>query len=198
MLGKETKIRFLILAAGASRRLGQPKQLVKFKGESLVYRISKEALKSQVGNVTVVTGYKNEEISAEIEGLDVNTYFNSEWKEGMGSSIRNGLSAILQEDPETNAVIIAMVDQPYVSAAHFEKLFNAYDSSRPMIIASAYGGTFGVPVLVDNFYFEMLKGLKGDEGGKKIFVNYLKNIVEIPFAEGSIDIDEEEDLLSLQ
>ena len=101
---------------------------------------------------------------------------------------------LLSHQPDTNAIIITMVDQPFVDAEHLKKLANAYDPSRPMIIASAYSGTFGVPVLVDNFYFDMLKGLKGDEGGKKIFVNYLKNIVEIPFIEGSIDIDEQKDL----
>jgi molybdenum cofactor cytidylyltransferase len=90
-----------------------------------------------------------------------------------------------------------MVDQPFVDAQHLQKIAGVYDPARPMIIASAYSGTFGVPVLVDNYYFEMLKGLKGDEGGKKIFVEYLKNIVEIPFIEGSIDIDEQEDLKTL-
>ncbi len=198
MLGENTVIGVLILAAGASRRLGQPKQLVKYKGQPLVYRITREALDAEIGHVTVVTGFKNEEIAREIKDLDVDVYFNPEWEEGIGSSIRNGLNHIIQLNPGTNAIIISMVDQPFVTAKHLRKLVNAYDPSRPMIIASAYGGTFGVPVLVDNFYFSMLKGLKGDEGGKKIFVNYLKNIVEIPFVEGAIDIDEEEDLRSLQ
>jgi len=198
MLGENTVIGVLILAAGASRRLGQPKQLLKYKGQPLIYRITKEALNAEIGKVTVVTGFKSEDISGEIKDLDVDIYFNPEWEEGIGSSIRNGLGHILQQNPETNAIIISMVDQPFVTAKHLRKLVHAYDPSRPMIIASAYGGTFGVPVLVDNFYFTMLKGIKGDEGGKKIFVNYLKNIVEIPFVEGAIDIDEEKDLQSLQ
>jgi len=198
MLGGNTIIEVLILAAGASRRLGQPKQLVKFKDESLIRRMTKEAIAAKIGEVTVVTGAQSEGVSSEIKDLHAKVFFNKEWEEGIGSSIRNGLNHILSLKPETNAIIITMVDQPFVDADHLQKLSNAYDPSRPMIIASAYAGTFGVPVLVDNFYFEMLKGLKGDEGGKKIFVNYLKNIVEIPFIQGAIDIDEEEDLETIR
>jgi len=198
MLGTNTLIEVLILAAGASRRLGQPKQLVKFKGETLIRRITKEAIASKVGNVNVVTGSNSDEVTDQISDLEVRVIYNKEWEEGMGSSIRNGLRDILEHQPNTNSIIIIMVDQPFVSTTHIQKLAKAYDPSRPMIVASAYASTFGVPVLVDNFYFDMLKGLKGDEGGKKIFVNYLKNIVEIPFIEGSIDIDEEEDLKTIE
>jgi molybdenum cofactor cytidylyltransferase len=197
MLDEKTVIEILILAAGASRRLGHPKQFVHFKGSSLIRRIVNESLKSNIGKATVVTGYEQDAVAGEIGDLDVDVFYNSEWEEGIGSSIRNGLSHVLKKSPGTNAVLITMVDQPFVDAQHLQKIAGVYDPARPMIIASAYSGTFGVPVLVDNYYFEMLKGLKGDEGGKKIFVEYLKNIVEIPFIEGSIDIDEQEDLKTL-
>jgi molybdenum cofactor cytidylyltransferase len=198
MLGNKTTIEILILAAGASRRLGEPKQFVKYQGSSLIRRITSEAIRSAVGGVTVVTGFKGEAVQQEIKDTKARIFYNEEWEEGIGASIRNGLKFLHDADPDLNAVLISMVDQPFVDAAHLQKLVNAYDPSRPMIVASAYAGTFGVPVLVDSFYFDMLKGLKGDEGGKKIFVNYLKNIVEIPFIEGSIDIDEKEDLKSLE
>ena len=122
---------------------------------------------------------------------------NNQWEEGLGSSIRNGLNHILMKEPDTNAILLTMVDQPYVDGAHLQKLANAYDPTRPMIIASAYSSTFGVPILFDNQYFEQMKELTGDEGGKKIFVKYLKNIVEIPFIDGAVDIDKREDLSSL-
>ncbi len=197
MLGKTTKIEILVMAAGASKRLGQPKQFVKYKGESLIRRIAREAIKSNIGNITIVTGFNHDAIVKEIHDLEVNIFFNPQWEEGLGASIRNGLNHILKKTPDTNAILLTMVDQPFVDAEHLSKLVNAYDASRPMIIASAYSGTFGVPVLIDSFYFEMMKELKGDEGGKKIFVNYLKDIVEIPFIAGAIDIDEETDLKTL-
>lgn len=197
MLGVKTNIEIMIMAAGASRRLGQPKQFLKYQGETLIRRITKECLQSKIGNITVVTGYNHKEIEKELHDLKVGTFYNNEWEEGLGASIRNGLKHILSQHSDTNAILLTMVDQPFVNADHLRKLANAYDPSRPMIIASAYAGTFGVPVLVDNYYFDMLEHLKGDEGGKKIFVNYLKNIVEIPFIEGAIDIDEKKDLNSL-
>ena len=198
MLGTRTDIEILILAAGSSSRLGQPKQLLKFHGTTLIRHIVLEALKSGVGKITVVTGHNAEQISAEIADLQVSHFYNKEWKEGLGASIRNGLSFITAKNPQLNAVIIAMVDQPFVDSDHLRKLADTYDPSRPMIIASAYSGTFGVPVLVDSFYFKELKSLKGDEGGKKIFAAYLENIVEIPFFGGAIDIDEKKDLQSLK
>ena len=198
MLGKKTKIHVLIMAAGASRRLGQPKQLLEYKGETLIRRISNEALKAKIGEITVVTGYDHENIGKGISDLEVNVFYNEEWEEGLGASIRNGLKHILDIDPQTNAILLSMVDQPFVDATHLKKLVAAYDAARPMIIASAYSSTFGVPILVDSFYFDALKKLKGDEGGKKIFANYIKDIVEIPFIEGKIDIDEKKDLKKLE
>ena len=198
MLGKKTNIEILIMAAGASRRLGQPKQLINYHGKSLIRRIAQETIKAKIGQITVVTGHNHEAIEKEISDLNVNIFYNEEWEEGLGASIRNGLKHILDKEPETNAVLLTMVDQPFVDAEHLMKLANAYDPSRPMIIASAYSSTFGVPVLFDSQYFEEMMQLKGDEGGKKIFVNYLRNIVEIPFIQGAIDIDEKEDLQTLE
>lgn len=198
MLGKNTIIEVLILAAGASRRLGEPKQLIKYGGTSLIRRIAIESIKAEIGGVTVVTGYEADSIASEISDLNIEVFFNKDWEEGIGASIRNGLEHILKKQPDTNAILITMVDQPFVNAQHLQKIANAYDPARPMIIASAYSGTFGVPVLVDNYYFEKLMELKGDEGGKKIFVQYLKDIVEIPFIDGSIDIDHQEDLAKLK
>lgn len=198
MLGRKTIIQILILAAGASRRLGEPKQLIKYEGTSLIRRITGDSIVSGIGDVTVVTGYKADEIAREISDLKVDVFYNEDWEEGIGASIRNGLEYVLKKQPDTNAILITMVDQPFVNAQHLQKIANAYDPARPMIIASAYSGTFGVPVLVDNYYFEKLSELKGDEGGKKIFVQYLKDIVEIPFIDGSIDIDHQEDLAKLK
>lgn len=197
MLGKNTNIEILIMAAGASRRLGQPKQLVKYHGETLIRRICKEALKAKIGDITVVTGHDHEKVESEINDLEANIFFNEEWEEGLGASIRNGITNILDRKPETNAILLTMVDQPYVDGVQLQKLVGAYDPSRPMIIASAYSSTFGVPVLFDSTYFAEMQQLKGDEGGKKIFANYLKNIVEIPFIDGAVDIDEKKDLENL-
>ena len=194
----KSNIELLIMAAGASRRLGQPKQLVNYKGNSLIRRITKEAIKADIGNVTVVIGANNDAVKSEIQDLNAEIFLNNEWEEGLGASIRNGLSHVLKKNPVTQAILLMMVDQPFVESEHLQKLANAYDPTRPMIVASAYSSTFGVPVLFDKTYFKEILQLKGDEGGKKVFVKYIRQIVEIPFTEGSIDIDEKEDLKSIQ
>jgi molybdenum cofactor cytidylyltransferase len=198
MPGQNTNIEILIMAAGASKRLGQSKQLVEYKGQTLIRRISKEAIEANIGNVTIVTGYDHQKIEKEVQDLHLDVYYNGEWEEGLGASIRNGVKEILNKKPDTDAILLTMVDQPYVERTHLKKLANAYDPLRSMIIASAYSNTFGVPVLFDRKYFNQMVTLKGDEGGKKVFVKYLKNIVEIPFIAGAIDIDEAEDLSKLQ
>ena len=194
MSNKNKTIEVLILAAGASRRLGQPKQLIKHYDVSLIKSVTMEAINAEVGNVTVVTGFEHQKIALEIHDLNVEIFFNPEWEEGQGASIRNGINNILITKPDTSAVLLAVVDQPFVNAAHLRKLVEAYSPGKQLIIASAYSNTFGVPILIDTFYFDMLQTLKDDEGGKKIFINYLKYIVEIPFQDGAIDIDEKEDL----
>ncbi len=197
MLGQRPQIEILILAAGSSKRLGQPKQFILYENQSLIRRIVKEALTADIGPVTVVAGYMHDKVREEIRDLETDVFYNEDWKEGLGASIRNGLKYVLTKNPDANAVILTVVDQPFVNADHLRKLADTYDPARKMIVASAYGGTFGVPVLVDNYYFGELKQLKGDEGGKKIFANYIRDIVEIPFIEGAIDIDQKKDLDAL-
>ena len=194
---KTSNIEILIMAAGASRRLGQSKQLIEYQGQTLIRRISQEAIRANIGNVTIVSGYDHKRIEQEVQDLEVIIYYNEEWEEGLGASIRNGVKELLKVNPHTDAILLTMVDQPFVDSAHLQKLANAYDPSRSMIIASAYSSTFGVPVLFDSSYFDEMMELKGDEGGKQVLVKYIKNIVEIPFVAGAIDIDEETDLNKL-
>ncbi len=188
----------LILAAGASSRLGKPKQLLKFNDKSFIQKITEEAITAGLQNIYVITGYEHEAVAKELTDLPVNVFYNDEWEEGMGSSLRNGLKHALAANVDIQAILILLCDQPFVDAGLIKKIVSAYSPDRQMIIASGYAGTFGVPVLVDQYYFPMLAELKGDEGGKKIFAQYLQNIVEIPFPKGSVDIDELSDLENLK
>jgi len=185
------------MAAGASKRLGEPKQLIEFNNQTLIRKICKEALMSNIGQVTVVTGYSHDNVEKEVQDLPVQVFFNQEWEEGLGASIRNGLKYVLKNTPTLDAIIMTLVDQPYVDNVLLKDLAQSYSKSKDMIIASSYADTFGVPVLFDKKYFKEMMDLKGDEGGKKVFKKYSQNIVKIPFANGSIDIDEQKDLKKL-
>lgn len=188
----------MILAAGASRRLGRPKQLVKHRGVSLVRRLVIESLTANVGGITVVTGCEHQKTTSEIHDLKVDIFYNSDWNEGQGASIRHGIKHVFSMKPNTSAVLLTVVDQPFVTAAHLKKLANAYSLDKKMIVASAYSGTFGVPVLIDAFYFDRLMQLKGDRGAKNIFMDFREKIIEIPCPEAAIDIDKKEDLGNLE
>ena len=194
MIEQSINIELLVLAAGSSKRLGEPKQLLKYKENSLIRNIVLECHEANIGNITVVAGYLHEEISKEINDLPVDVFFNRDWEEGIGSSIRNGITHILSKNSNTTAILITTIDQPFIESSHLKKICTVYQPGKKMIVASAYAGTFGVPLVVDTYYFHLLQVLKGDEGGKKVFVNYLNNIVEIPFRGGDIDIDKNEDL----
>jgi molybdenum cofactor cytidylyltransferase len=198
MSNKNTLVEVMVLAAGASRRLGQPKQLLPFRGTTLIKHVVKQAIVAGIGGVNVVLGCCAAEISSQLADIEAYIFFNEGWQEGMGSSIRNGLGDVLRRNPNTNGVMILVVDQPFVSAAHLRSLAARYREGQATIVASAYENTFGVPILVGEVRFDRLLGLKGDEGGKKIFSPFSPKVARVPFPGGSLDIDTEEDLATLR
>ena len=98
MLGTKTKIEVLIMAAGASRRLGQPKQLVKYKGQTLIRRIVQETLAAEIGNITVITGFNHDEVEKEIHDLKVDVFYNEEWDPDSAESCLDGFDSLQCED----------------------------------------------------------------------------------------------------
>ena len=182
----------IILAAGNSSRLGQPKQLLPYKDETLLQHIIAEAAVIKDTVLIVVTGANHELIEKNIDSK-VKTAFNHDWELGMSSSINKGLSELLQSNPEIEKCIVAVCDQPFVSHSVFENLITEYDVTRKGIVASSYAETFGTPVLFDKKYFDDLLDLKGQEGAKKVITRFLDDTASIPFEKGNIDIDTEED-----
>ena len=183
----------IILAAGNSSRLGQPKQLLRYKDDTLLQHIIKEASLVEESVVIVVTGANHELIEKEIDSSKIETVFNRDWELGMSSSISTGLNKALQLFPEIEKCVFSVCDQPFVSHLIFENLITKYHETRKGIVASSYAGTLGTPVLFDKKYFDELLYLKGQEGAKKIINRYLDDTASIPFEKGDIDIDTEED-----
>ena len=183
----------IILAAGNSSRLGQPKQLLPYKDDTLLQHIIAEAAVIKDTVLIVVTGANHELIENGIAASKVKTAFNHDWELGMSSSINKGLSELLQSNPEIEKCIVAVCDQPFVSHSVFENLITEYDVTGKGIVASTYAETFGTPVLFDKKYFDDLLDLKGQEGAKKVITRFLDDTASIPFEKGNIDIDTEED-----
>ena len=186
----------LILAAGNSSRLGEPKQLLHFKGKSLLRNVAEEALKISKA-VIVVTGSNHTEISKEIEDLKIVITENKNWDEGMGSSINIGLKQLLDSFPTIENCIISVCDQPFIDASVFSELIQMQKDSQKGIVASKYSETLGTPVLFSKKYFKDLSNLSGYEGAKKLLQKFKDDIAEISFEKGAIDIDTQDDYQKL-
>lgn len=186
------KTGILILAAGNSSRLGQPKQLLQFNGKSLLSHVVSQALEITPA-VVVVTGSKNEEIEKEIHDLKAFVAENPNWQDGMGSSINSGLKKLLDNFPTIENVIISVCDQPFIEASVFLELISKQKDSQKSIVASAYSNTLGTPVLFTKKYFPDLITLSGNEGAKKLLNKFREDVAQINFEKGAIDIDTIED-----
>ena len=189
-----SKTAILILAAGSSSRLGKAKQLILFKDKTLINHIAEEAKNAGAENVLVITGSQAEEIAQALQGSGTNILFNADWKQGMGTSIAAGVEALTGDHQN---VIIAVCDQPFVSANIFRALMARQEETGKGIIASAYAGTLGTPVLFHKKYFRQLQALKGDKGAKKLLFVYRDDVVSVGFPQGETDIDTAYDLAAL-
>lgn len=186
----------LILAAGNSSRLGEPKQLLNFKAKSLLRRVTEESLKI-TNSVLVVTGSNHSAIFEEIENLKVKIIENLNWSEGMGSSIQIGLKELLNSFPSIENCIISVCDQPFIDDKVFSDLIQMQKYSHKGIVASKYADTVGTPVLFSKKYFENLSNLSGQEGAKKLVQKFKDDTAEINFEKGAIDIDTQNDYQQL-
>ena len=186
----------LILAAGNSSRLGEPKQLLKFNGKTLLRNVVEEAVKVSE-SIIVVTGSNHSQISKEIENLKVAMVENINWNEGMGSSIKIGMIHLLKRIPEVQNIIVSVCDQPFIKASVFSDLIQIQKDSQKGIVASKYSDTLGTPVLFTKKYFKELSGLSGQEGSKKMVQKFKEDIAEMNFERGAIDIDTQSDYQKL-
>jgi molybdenum cofactor cytidylyltransferase len=186
----------VILAAGASKRLGQPKQFLEFQKQSLVKRLVIEA-KKNTETVVVVTGYGHDQMVKELNGEDVHIIENKDWAQGMGSSIKEGMRYLKSLERNVAAVILAVCDQPFVTATLFAAMIDLHKHSGKKIVACSYADSVGTPVLFERTYFEALQQLSGSEGAKKIVQQYADDVALIPFPLGVIDIDTQGDYEAL-
>ena len=184
----------ILLAAGASTRLGRPKQLLKFRGKTFLRHSIETALASVGRPVIVVLGANAEQITPEAEGLPVTSIANPQWQEGMASSIRAGLNAATGQINSPRSVILMLCDQPFVTAAFLNQLAAVHQAGGYRIVAAEYGGGGGVPALFDRSLFPELAALTGIQGAKPVIVRYAKESHWIQFPEAAIDIDYEEDV----
>lgn len=187
------KIGLIILAAGAATRMGRPKQLLSYQGRSLILHAVEVALASLCQPIIVVLGAYAEQIKPELMSKAVQVVENSQWQEGMSSSIRAGISMLLKTNSKLDAVIISLADQPLVSPQIFNQLIQSYQETQKVIIASKYNETTGVPALFSNALFPELMQLEGDKGAKALIQKYIDTALILLIPEAAIDIDTPDD-----
>ncbi|MBS1545570.1 MAG: nucleotidyltransferase family protein [Bacteroidetes bacterium] len=187
----------IVLAAGASTRLGQSKQLVIIDNKPLIHQAVETAL-SITTKVAVVLGSDFETHNAALKGFPVLMVENKNWSRGMGSSLKAGLKSILSQYPDLDEVIMMVCDQPLLNARHLQNLLATWDRTHAVIVASQYKGSAGVPALFRKEVFQRLAMLEDESGAKQLFKQMKDQMVMIDFPDGEVDVDTPEDLQRLK
>jgi molybdenum cofactor cytidylyltransferase len=192
--GQDERTGIVLLAAGASSRMGTPKQLLKINGVSLIRHASTQALESGCRPVVIVLGANANLIAPELNALEIRIAVNRDWKAGMSSSIRSGMEALLGIDSRIESVILFLADQPNVTGTSLARLASAHVQTGRALVAASYSGSIGTPALFSRCYFDELLQLEGQGGAKSLLARYAHRVLPIDFPEAACDLDTPKDL----
>ena len=176
------------MAAGASRRFGDIKQLAKIDGVSMVrrsYNILNNVLK---GRTYLVVGSNAEFIVRDFQ--EANTIYNRQWSRGLGSSI-SFVATQMENESKCSGVLITLGDQVKLSEQDYQKLVDVYDGEK--IVVSSYSRKKGPPAIFPRKYFEQLMNLKGDNGAKEVIRKNSNFVISCKVDNASFDVDSQDD-----
>lgn len=182
----------IILAAGSSSRLGQPKQLLPWQGKTLLRHVAQTALDADLGPVVIVLGAVIEPCRETLEGLDLIIAENPEWESGMGGSIATGVKSLASHGLEN--IIITLCDQPLVTAGDLVLLSRMSDPCKPGIVASHNGKAYTPPILFPKNRFTDLESLTGTTGARELIARET-SVTRLDLPHAKMDIDTPADLI---
>ena len=187
----------VILAAGMSSRMGEPKQLLRLGEKTLLGQVLDNARSAALDEIVLVLGAAAESIRQRVDLSKIKVVINSSYQQGMGTSLGAGLAAL---EPAINAALILLADQPFVRPTTLDRICEEYRRSHAQIVIPLYNGFRGNPVLLDRSVFPEVTALSGDVGCRAIFGNHLEGIVKLPVDDVGIllDIDSKADFDKLQ
>ncbi len=185
--GKGGELAIIVLAAGPSNRMGQPKQQLRIDEKTLLVLAAETAINSNAGKVIIVIGSQGDVHRQLLKEMPVEIILNPQWKTGMGSSLKTGLSCALAINPRTKAIIVMVCDQPLLQSNHLKSLIKKYKSTKAIIVASSYANTIGVPALFDKKLFDKILEMDDGQGAKKIIQQHQAETIDFP--DGAIDLD---------
>ncbi len=183
----------IILAAGSSARLGSAKQLLPYKGKTLLVHAVDTALETGCPSVFVVLGSNIKLMKNEVKDKPVIVIENSGWQDGMASSISCALESITSSILKPESIILMVCDQPYVSSSLLLSLLEKRKETGMPIVACSYENSIGTPALFHKIFFQSLLQLKGDKGAKKLIYDNPEKVAVVLFPDGITDIDTTED-----
>jgi molybdenum cofactor cytidylyltransferase len=187
----ERPIPAVILAAGMSRRLGRPKQLLMVGGKPLIRHVAERALAAGCDGVVVVVGHRAEAIEAVLLGVPVDFVHNPHYAEGMSTSLRAGVAAL---PSNADGLVVLLSDQPEVDPAAITAVVAARRATGAPVVVTRYGDLQSPPVLFGRETFADLLAISGDEGGRSVVQEYQDRLVAVPAAADTPpeDVDTEE------
>ena len=190
----EQRLAAIVLAAGSSSRMGQPKQLIEIEGEPLIRRAARLALGTGADPVIVALGAHAAACRAALNGLELCIVENAEYAQGMGRSLALAMEMLAHAETPVDRVLVTVCDQPLVTPAHLRSLLELSGSPA----AAAYSGRIGVPAVFGREHFAALAGAEGDEGMRGLLRAHSAKVARLPLPEAAVDLDTPEDLLHLK
>lgn len=194
---QRSKIGAIILAAGASSRFGSPKQLLQWKEENFVDTCITVAKQAKLSPIILVLGAVAQPIKSQMRHTQIQVVVNESWSEGQSTSLKSGLSALLERYPKAFGTFFMLVDQPHTPSilleAIKEKAFNGAQIALPIV-----DGQFTNPVYFSRVCFDDLMAIKGDQGGRAIFSKYQVETVPWHDRGQARDIDTQQDYAELR
>lgn len=187
----------LILAAGASTRMGRPKQLLPYKETTLLGHALSIAKATKPTSLHVILGANRVKIEERISFEGVHITHNPDWETGMAGSIKCGINSILEGSSAELGVVIMLGDQPFVNEKLLRELYEKAEESAKGMAASAYEKNYGVPAYFSPAYYPKLLQLSGQAGAGKLFKLFPDDLVSVPALEVLADVDTPEDYQNL-
>ena len=192
-----SQIGAVVLAAGKSTRMGEPKQLLRIDGKTLLERALTNLRDAKVRDIVVVLGFGAQAIQKHVALDEARVVENTDYEHGMASSLRVGLAAL---DTNADGALIVLADQPFIRAQTLDRIIDQYQDSDAQIVIPMYQGFRGNPVLLDRSVFPEVMALNGDIGCRAVFGDHQEGIVKVSVDDIGIllDIDTKDDYTKLQ
>ncbi len=187
----------MILAAGAATRMGRLKQLLPYRGGTLLGHAIGQAIGAGFESITVVLGAEAGTVKDSIPDNRVDVIENTDWRSGMGSSISVGMRRLQARNAALTSVAILLGDQPLVESSHLQEMMRQLTNGDAAVIAAEYHGTLGVPAMFKQEWFSSLETLPPDAGARYLLRDSNINLLRFPLPEAGVDLDTPEDFAAL-